>query len=542
MIRLEQIRLPVGHTDDDLQKAVATVLKISPKDLKSLRVHRQGVDARHPQKIYLVYTVDVEVPDENFILSQKTPHVSVATEVPYAVPNSPAFAKRPLIVGTGPAGLFAGLLLARAGAKPLLLERGQPVGRRVTDVQSFWTQGTLNTESNVQFGEGGAGTFSDGKLGTSIGDPRCRWVLERLVAAGAPPEILYKAKPHVGTDRLRNVVKEIRHTIEEQGGAFRFGAKVTGLMVKEGRVTGVRVNDADVLESDSVVLAIGNAARDTFEMLHRGGVGMEPKPFSIGVRIEHPREWMDRGLHGSFAGHPQLGAADYKMVHHRGQGPSAYTFCMCPGGVVMAGASEEGGVVTNGMSAFARNHPNSNSALMVGVSPVDFGDDHPLAGVSFQRKWERKAFVVGGGGFKAPVQRVDDFLARRPSQRFGVVSPSYRPGVTLANLWECLPDFVGAGLSDALKAFNKRIENFTHPDALLTGVETRSSSPVRIRRDDSFQTNIRGLYPAGEGAGYAGGIMSSAVDGLRVAEKILLKVEGAGRLAKSMFNSVNPKK
>jgi uncharacterized FAD-dependent dehydrogenase len=426
-----------------------------------------------------------------------------------------------VIVGTGPAGLFAGLLLARAGARPLFLERGQPLEVRVQDVEGLLSGGHLKTESNIQFGEGGAGTFSDGKLNTSISDPRCRWVLEQWVATGAPPDILYKAKPHVGTDRIRETVKRMRRDIQEQGGEFRFATRVTGLVVNEGRVAGVEVNGGEVLECDTVVLAIGNAARDTFEMLHRTGVFLAAKSFSIGARIEHPRAWVDRGLYGGFSGHPQLGAADYKMAHHGANGTSAYTFCMCPGGVVVPGASEQGGVVTNGMSEYARRQPNSNSALMVGVSPKDFGRDHPLAGVTFQREWERKAFALGGGGFKAPVQRVEDFMARRPSTRLGAVSPSYLPGVTPANLWDCLPDFVGAGILEALKAFSRRLKDFAHPDALLTGVETRSSSPVRIRRDDSFQSNIRGLYPAGEGAGYAGGIMSSAVDGLRVAETLL---------------------
>ncbi|MBL0059404.1 MAG: hypothetical protein IPP35_09900 [Elusimicrobia bacterium] len=530
MLRLEQVRLPVGHSDDDLRRAAGTALAVDPKDFGSFRVHRRGVDARHSRQIFFVYSVDVEVPDEGAVLSQKRPHLAPVAEVLYSVPHVlRPNSHRPLIVGTGPAGLFAGLWLAHAGARPLFLERGQPMEARVEDVGKMVSGGVFDPESNIQFGEGGAGTFSDGKLNTSIADPRCRWVLEQMAAAGAPSDILFKAKPHVGTDRIREVVKRFRSEIQERGGEFRFGTKVTGLVVREGRLAGLQVNHSNVIESDAVVLAIGNAARDTFEMLHQSGVFMEAKSFSIGARIEHPRAWVDRAFYGSLAGHPQLGAADYKMAHHGANGYSAYTFCMCPGGVVVPGASEEGGVVTNGMSEYARNQPNSNSALMVGVSPKDFGNDHPLAGVMFQREWERKAFALGGGKFKAPVQRVEDFMARRPSTRLGSVSPSYRPGVTPANLWDCLPEFVCAGLKEALKIFAGRLKDFAHPDALLTGVETRSSSPVRIRRDDSFQTNLRGLYPAGEGAGYAGGIMSSAVDGIRVAETLFKRfaVEGA---------------
>lgn len=530
MIRLQQLKLPVGHTDDALRRAVGTALGIHPSGIRSLQIHRQGVDARHPRQIYLVYSLDLEVENEAAVLAKNPPQASVVVEVPYTIPQAPGnLALRPLIIGTGPAGLFAGLLLARAGTRPILLERGQPLEVRVNDVQRFLTDGILKPSSNIQFGEGGAGTFSDGKLNSSISDPRCRWVLEQLVAAGAPPDILYKAKPHVGTDRIRETVKQMRRDIQEHGGEFRFAAQATGLVVKEGRVAGVEVNGGDVMACHSVVLAVGNAARDTFEMLHRSGVALEAKSFSIGARIEHPRSWVDRGLYGGFAGHPQLGAADYKMAHHGAHGYSAYTFCMCPGGVVVPGASEAGGVVTNGMSEYARSQPNSNSALMVGVSPADFGSDHPLSGVAFQRTWERKAFDLGGGGFKAPVQRVEDFIARRPSTRMGAVSPSYLPGVTPANLWDCLPAFVCAGIIEAFKIFSRRLKDFAHPDALLTGVETRSSSPVRIRRDDTFQANIRGLYPAGEGAGYAGGIMSSAVDGLRVAETILAAMGGPKR-------------
>lgn len=522
MIRVQQLRVPVGHTDEQLRRAAAVAAGIPVKDLLSLRVYRRGVDARHTRQIHFIYTVDLDVKDEVAALAKKRPNVSAVTEAPYAyAKKTVSLSRRPVVVGTGPAGLFAGLLLARSGTKPILLERGQPIEQRVKDVEGLTVRGVLNPESNIQFGEGGAGTFSDGKLNTSITDPRCRWVLEQLVAAGAPADILFRAKPHVGTDRLRGTVIRMRRDILEMGGEFRFGAKVTDLEIKDERVAGVRVNDAEWIEAEVVVMALGNAARDTFEMLHRRGVRMEPKPFSIGARVEHSRAAVDRGLYGGYANHPQLGAADYKMAHHSAKGMSAYTFCMCPGGVVVPGASEEGGVVTNGMSEYARCAANSNSGLMVGVTPADFGGDGPLAGVAFQRKWEQRAFELGGGGFRAPVQRVGDFLARRPTTRWGGVEPSYLPGATPANLWDCLPEKVCEGIKESLAEFNKRIKDFSHPDALLTGVETRSSSPVRMTRDEGLQSNLRGLYPVGEGAGHAGGIMSSAVDGLRAAEAIL---------------------
>ncbi len=525
VIRVQQIRLSVNHSEADLRRAVATALGLPGKDIFSVRIHRQGVDARHPRRLTFVYSVDVEVRDEEAALAKPRPNVARAADVPYTVvAEKRSWPQRPVIVGTGPAGLFAGWLLARAGARPLFLERGQPIEKREQDVKTLETTGRLNPESNIQFGEGGAGTFSDGKLNTSISDPRCRWVLEQLVEFGAPEEILIKAKPHVGTDRVRETVKKMRRALLDHGAEFRFGTKVTGLVVKDGRLTGLEVNGGETLDASSAVLAVGNAARDTFEMLHRAGVRLEAKPFSIGARIEHTRAMMDRCLYGPHAGNPRLGAADYKMAHHGRDGYSAYTFCMCPGGAVVPGASEVGGVVTNGMSEFARDMTNSNSALMVGVAAKDFGFEGPLAGMLFQRKWEERAYAVAGGGYRAPVQRVEDFLARRPSKKWGQVVPSYLPGATPANLWDTLPEFICEGIREGLAEFQRRIRDFAHPDALLTGVETRSSSPVRIPRDETFQTNVRGLYPAGEGAGHAGGIMSSAVDGLRAAEALVVTV------------------
>ncbi len=520
MLRIQDLKLPVGHTAADLTKAVLGALKIEESQLLSFRLFRQSLDARQPRRFDFVYTVDVEVRDENDVLLKGVGVVQTPAVFHFA-PSGRVLPFRPVIVGTGPAGLFAGLRLARAGARPILLERGRPVEERVRDVERLIVGGFLDPESNVQFGEGGAGTFSDGKLNTLIHDPLCRLVLEEMAAAGAPPEILYKAKPHVGTDVIRETVKNLRRSIQELGGEFRFRSKVTDLFVEQGRVKGVAVLGSDGIESPAVLIAVGNAARDTFEMLLSRGVRLEAKPFSIGARIEHPRERIDRAQYGSYAGHPQLGSADYKMAHRASNGYGAYTFCMCPGGVVVAGASEPGGLATNGMSEFARDRPNSNSAVMVGVEPKDFGGEGPLAGVAFQRRWEGKAFALGGGEFRAPVQRVGDFMSGRASKEIGQVPPSYLPGVVPSDLRECLPGFVCDALKEAIRAFDRKLKGFALADAILTGVETRSSSPVRIPRDESYQSNVRGLFPAGEGAGYAGGIMSSAVDGLRAAEALL---------------------
>ena len=528
MIRLREIALPFDHAPEALAEAIAQKLSLPAAEVGRIVTVRQSIDARKKQRILAVYIVDVEVPDETGVLERFAgdAHVERAPETEYATPQySPAAGKQPspVVVGSGPCGLFAALLLAEAGARPILIERGKAVAARVRDVQAFWRDGVLNPESNVPFGEGGAGTFSDGKLTTQIKDKhnRVRKILTELVAAGAPGEILYDARPHIGTDHLVRVVKNIREKIISLGGQVRFETKLTGLVVRDGTLAGAVVNDGETIETTALVAALGHSARDTFEMLHGCGVAMEAKPLSIGVRIEHPQTLIDAAQYGRSAGHPRLGAADYKLVHHGGGGRSAYTFCMCPGGEVIGASSEPGGIVTNGMSRYARSCRNANSALLVGITPADFGGDGPLAGIAFQRVWEQKAFVVGGGAYFAPAQRVGDFLAGKASAKMGSVVPSYTPGVTPCDLAACLPGFVVTTLREAIIAMENKLRGFAMPDAAMTAVESRSSSPLRILRDEHFQSvSVRGLFPAGEGAGYAGGIISAAVDGLKAAEAV----------------------
>jgi uncharacterized FAD-dependent dehydrogenase len=534
MLRLTELRLPLDHTEEELRAALLAELGIEGRDLTGYSVFRRSFDARKSGAIALSYHLDVDTPREGEILRRRpgNPRVGPAPDTSYRFPaRAPAgLPSRPIVIGLGPCGLFAGLLLAEMGFRPILLERGKPVRERTVDTFGLWRRRVLDPESNVQFGEGGAGTFSDGKLYSQIKDPehRGRKVLTELVAAGAPPEILFVNKPHIGTFRLVKVVESLRAKIESLGGEIRFRSRVEDLIREGGKVRGVVLAGGERLETDHLVLAVGHSARDTFRMLFERGVHIEAKPFSIGFRIEHPQSLIDRCRFGAQAGNPLLGAADYKLVHHCRNGRSVYSFCMCPVGTVVAAASEAGRVVTNGMSQYSRDERNANAGIVVGITPADYPGG-PLAGIEFQRRWEERAFELGGGAYDAPGQLVGDFLAGRPSRDFGAVLPSYRPGVRLGDLSTSLPDYAIAAIREALPAFDRKIKGFAMHDAVLTGVETRTSSPVRIARDESFQSlNTEGLYPAGEGAGYAGGILSAAVDGIKVAEAVARSL-AAGR-------------
>ena len=532
MLRLTEIKLPIEHPEGEIEAAIIKRLAIHAEELTGYVVFKRGVDARKKSHILFTYTLDVELRDEAAILERfkNDPHVKPAPDTGYHfVAQAPQhLTERPVVIGMGPAGLFAGLLLAQMGFRPLILERGKAVRERTKDTWGLWRQGVLNPESNVQFGEGGAGTFSDGKLYSQIKDPRhlSRKVLEEFVKAGAPEEILYESHPHIGTFRLVGMVEKMRETIQALGGEIRFQSRVDDIEIEHGKVCGVVLSSGERIATHHLVLAIGHSARDTFEMLHKRGVYVEAKPFSVGLRIEHPQSLIDRARYGDNAGNPLLGAADYKLVHHASNGRSVYSFCMCPGGTVVAATSEAGRVVTNGMSQYSRNERNANSGIVVGITPEQDYPNGALAGIEFQRRWESRAFELGGGNYCAPAQLVGDFLAGKPSMEFGAVQPSYTPGVHLTDLSTALPDYAVAAIREALPAFAKQIRGFDLADAVLTGVETRTSSPVRIKRNDADlqSINTRGLYPSGEGAGYAGGILSAAVDGIKVAEAVALSI------------------
>lgn len=525
MLRIQNIPLSISGDLEQLRRKAARTLGVRPGALKELRLVRQSIDARKKQDIHYVYTVDVGVEREETVLSACTArNVSRVTPTPYVFPKvGRRSTTMPVIVGMGPAGLFAALFLARNGIPCVVLERGQDVDTRTRDVEQFWKDGTLEPTSNVQFGEGGAGTFSDGKLTTGTHDSRIAAVMDALVEAGAPEDVKWSHKPHIGTDILREVVKNIRKELISLGCDVRFGSCLAGLEHSGGQLSGILVEGPQGgyrLDCDTLVLAPGHSARDTFRMLEQVGVPMEQKSFAIGVRIEHKQQLVSQAQYGSFW--DQLPPTDYKLACHLPNGRSAFTFCVCPGGQVVAAASEPGQLVTNGMSYRSRDGENINGGFLVGVGPEDFQTfgSGPLAGVCFQEQWERAAFQAGGGGFLAPAQRVEDFLQKRPSQGPGGVLPTYRPGVTWTELEGCLPDYVTDTLRGALPVLDRKLHGFAHPDGVLTGVETRSSSPVRIIRDETYQSALRGLYPCGEGAGYAGGIVSAAVDGIRVAEAV----------------------
>ena len=523
MLRIQNIPLPLGGGEAQLKKKAARILGVKPEAITGLSLARQSIDARKKSDVHYVCTVDVTVADEGRVMARcRDKNVSLHQSAPYVFPPVRRTSSLPpVVVGMGPAGLFAALFLARSGLAPIVLERGRPVEERTADVECFWSTGVLDPSSNVQFGEGGAGTFSDGKLTTGTHDPRISTVFRALVEAGAPADILYQHKPHIGTDVLRDVVKTIRQELIRLGCDVRFGHQLTGLTLREGAVAGLTVEGPQGtydLPCDALILSPGHSTRDTFQMLLEAGVPMEQKPFAIGVRIEHPQSAISLAQFGP--AWERLPAADYKLACHLPNGRSAFTFCVCPGGQVVAAASEEGRLVTNGMSHRARDGKNINGGFLVGVNPADFGSDHPLAGVAFQRHWEEAAFRLGGGSYHAPAQTVKDFLARQASKALGSVEPTYRPGVTPTDLDRCLPDYVTDTLRGALPVFDRKLHGFAAPDSLLTGVETRSSSPVRILRGEDYQSAVRGLYPCGEGTGYAGGITSAAVDGIRVAEAV----------------------